>query len=137
LDADDSGAISVQNLKDFLGDDLADAYLEGIIAEAHDNTAPAITYEEFLSLWDADGDEQIKTAKIVVGSRRVTRAKSMMSTVSSCISDEDDDDDVFLYDPNHEQFQEEKSSKKTGCSFFQDHREISIRKVVTTKYGDV
>lgn len=136
LDGDDSGVISVQNLKDFLGDGLADAYLEGIIAEAHDNTAPVITYEEFLGLWDMNADEEIKTAKVVVSSRRVQHMKSMLSTVSSCIS-EDDDDDIFIHDPSHELLQEEKSSKKTGCCYFQDHREMSVRKVVTAKYGDV
>lgn len=138
MDADDSGVISVQNLKDFLGDNLADAYLEGIISEAHDNTAPAITYEEFLGLWDMNADEQIKCAKIVVGSRRVKHMKSALSTVSSFIS-EDDDDDVFLCDPSHEQMQVEISSKKSGSCFFQDHREMSIRKVATgrEKYCDV
>lgn len=135
MDSDDSGVISVQNLKDFLGDGLADAYLESIIAEAHDNTTPVITYEEFLGLWDTNSDEQIKTAKVVVGSRRVQHMKSMLSTVSSCMSE--DEDDVFVHDSSQEHAQDEKSSNKTGCCFFQDHREMSIRKVVTTKYGDV
>jgi hypothetical protein len=122
-------------LKDFLGDGLAEAYLEGIIAEAHDNTTPVITYEEFLGLWDTKSDEQIKTAKVVVGSRRVKHMKSMLSTVSSCKSE--DDDDIFLHDSIHEHAQEEISSNKTGCCYFKDHREMSIRKVATPKYGDV
>lgn len=140
LDGDDSGVISVQNLKDFLGDDLADTYLEGIIAEAHNNTAPVITYDEFLSLWDTNADEQIKTAKVVVGSRRVKHMKSVLSTVSSCIS-EDDDDDIFFHDSTRtgrpEQMQDENSSKNTGSGFFQDHLEMSVRKFVTAKFGDV
>jgi hypothetical protein len=127
-------------LKDFLGDDLADAYLENVIAEAHDHaTTTAITYDEFLGLWDMNADEQIKTAKIVVGSRRVKHAASTLSTVSSGISDDENDTDVFLDDPiQRSHREEEKSSKKTGCCVFEDHRVISVRKVVPTPIsGDV
>ena len=35
--------ITVQNLKDFLGDELSDSYLEGILTEAHTDDSSTST----------------------------------------------------------------------------------------------
>lgn len=45
IDSDDSGIITVKDLKDFLGDDLPDSYLEKVIDEANGAHDHAISYE--------------------------------------------------------------------------------------------
>lgn len=51
IDSDDSGYISVENLRDMLGDDFAVEELEAIIKEADLTNDNRISYAEFLALW--------------------------------------------------------------------------------------
>lgn len=44
LDSDDSGYISKANLKSFLGDDISDAEIDSIMAEADGNKDGKISY---------------------------------------------------------------------------------------------
>lgn len=131
LDSDDSGVITVKNLKDFLGDDLPDAYLENVIDEANGNHEHVMTYEEFLGLWDKDGDEQLITAKVDVGSRRMKHASSCVSTASSVASDELNDSDHFSVDT-----MTSTGELKTGCHYYREHREMSVRNAGVL-HGDV
>jgi hypothetical protein len=132
IDVDDSGVITVANLKDFLGDELSTSYLEGILTEAHTDgrPVPAITYDEFLGLWNfrPEDDIQVTKQEVVSVHRRhdteSTLLSSTLSTVSSTISD-DNDDTV-----------EGVATSKTGCGVFDDERRKSVGRIVPL-YGDV
>ena len=134
IDTDDSGVITVKNLKDFLGDELSDTYLESLLTEAHTDysTVPAMTYDEFLNLWDFNHDGDILATKQSVASthRRHQGIKyslsSTLSTVSSTISDDDD---------GH--IQEANEPSKTGCGVFHNERRKSEEKLAPLLFGDV
>lgn len=136
IDTDDSGVITVQNLKDFLGDELSDTYLESLLTEAHTDysTIPAITYNEFLSLWDIhhDGDI-IATKQSVINEHRRPHGiehtlSSTLSTVSSTISDDDD---------GHPIHETNVLPSKTGCGVFDLERRKSEEKLAPLLFGDV
>ncbi|GAX17299.1 hypothetical protein FisN_10Lh162 [Fistulifera solaris] len=84
LDSDDTGYITVANLRDFLGDEVPTEYLEKIIQEAdllHDHR---ISYEEFLEMWNVDTELQLEHGrKHVAGRRIISREPSFTSSVSS------------------------------------------------------
>jgi hypothetical protein len=137
IDTDDSGVITVKNLKDFLGDELSDSYLEGILTEAHTDDSsqvPAITYDEFLGLWDFNANSDLQATK-----QEVTHAhrrhgiehllSSTLSTVSSTISDDDDTATTATNHPN--------VPLKTGCCVFDNERQKSVEKIAPLLYGDV
>ena len=118
LDSDDSGIITVANLKEFLGEDLPEAYLEKVIDEAnitHDHT---ISYEEFLELWDHGAGEMMETTKQNVGSRRVSRAPSFNSEESS---------DDFSEKSDSVYSMSSSGELQTGSFFFNKNKELSIR----------
>jgi hypothetical protein len=126
LDSDDSGVISVKNLKEFLGEDLPDAYLERVIDEANINASQhphdhTISYDEFLALWDHDADEVMTHAKKNVGSRRVSRATSFQSSDSL--------DDVSTgTDLTSEIISTTSMGQATpGAYYFKKHKELSVR----------
>ena len=52
LDADDTGYISVENLKEMLGEGFATEDIEAIIKEAATDNDGKISYAEFLALWE-------------------------------------------------------------------------------------
>lgn len=58
LDSDDSGFISKENLREFLGDDLPQDEIDEIIAEVDDNNDAKISYPEFLALWEDKNEEK-------------------------------------------------------------------------------
>lgn len=58
LDSDDSGYISLQDLREILGDDVPEEYIGQVIAEADMKRDRMISYDEFLSLWDGDLKER-------------------------------------------------------------------------------
>lgn len=58
LDSDDSGYISKENLRDFLGDDLPQEEIDEIMKEADTNDANKISYPEFLALWEDKNEER-------------------------------------------------------------------------------
>jgi len=58
LDSDDSGFISKENLRDFLGDDLPQEEIDAIIEEADSNKDNKISYPEFLALWEDKNEEK-------------------------------------------------------------------------------
>jgi serine/threonine protein kinase len=58
LDSDDSGYISLEDLREIFGDDAPEEYIEQVIAEADIKRDRMISYDEFLSLWDEDLKER-------------------------------------------------------------------------------
>ena len=77
IDCDDSGYITVENLKDMLGDEVTDDFLNEILDEVKADTIDKhITYEDFLGLWDSDCDEKLQLALAEVQIRRRRNADS-------------------------------------------------------------
>ena len=125
LDSDDSGEITVKNLKEFLGEELPDAYVEKVIDEAKvDANNPhghSITYDEFLALWDHDADELMAHAKQNVGSRRVSRATSFQSLGSL------DEASTATALTSERLSLTSLGKPTTGSYYFQKHKELSVR----------
>ena len=51
LDSDDSGYISFENLREILGEDVAEEYIDQIITEADLEKNNKVSYQEFLAMW--------------------------------------------------------------------------------------
>jgi calcium-dependent protein kinase len=120
LDSDDSGYITVQNLKSFLGDDVQEEYLDAIIDEAdivHDHR---ISYDEFLSLWDEADDVKLRNSLKSVSLRRSGSADSEGSQPST-----NDSDDIMTVSSKISA----TSSEMGGAYFFGKEREKSMRGV--------
>ena len=85
LDNDDSGYITVENLKTFLGEQLPEEYLTKIIDEADLTRDSKISYSEFLALWTEDDDFKKKQTLDNVGNRRrLGSSDGNISRASSC-----------------------------------------------------
>jgi calcium-dependent protein kinase len=118
LDSDSDGFITVENLHDFLGDDIPQEYLDAIIEEAdlaHDHR---ISYDEFLAMfYNDDTDSRKEQVLAQVEERRHHHEEYLrqetMSTISSCGSenghDELDDLPEFSTATHHFKHQKEKS----------------------------
>jgi Ca2+-binding EF-hand superfamily protein len=52
IDCHDSCHMTIQNLRDFLGEDVSDAHLDNVIHEADIEGDHCISCDEFLDLWD-------------------------------------------------------------------------------------
>lgn len=72
LDSDDSGFITVENLREFLGHNISKEYIDSIIDEADGNNDHKIEYEEFLHLWNDKSTSSLKNAMFDVSKRRET-----------------------------------------------------------------
>ena len=97
IDSDDSGYITVGNLRDFLGEDLPEEYLSGIIDEADILKDKRISYEEFLALWDDEGDRRRASSKLLVQSKKKFGSEGRqdsISEVSSTLTDDFVDDHI-------------------------------------------
>lgn len=71
LDSDDSGSISVQDLRAFLGSEVSDEYLDKIIEDDDIQRDRMIDYDEFLQMWNIESDsERLKTLESVARRRR-------------------------------------------------------------------
>ena len=57
LDSDDSGFISFENLREIFGDDVPKEYIDQIIDEADLKEDHKISYDEFLSMWEGELEE--------------------------------------------------------------------------------
>jgi calcium-dependent protein kinase len=73
LDDDDSGYVTVENLRAFLGDDVSKDYIDDIIDEVDIVRDHRISYEEFLSLWDVTDDEVLRKTLKEVETKRTRR----------------------------------------------------------------
>lgn len=119
LDSDDSGIITVKNLKEFLGEDLPDTYLEKVIDEASFSQDHTISYEEFLALWNHDADALLAHTKENVGSRRVSRAPSP--------TDSFDDISVGTELSSDHLSTTSSGQPTTGTYYFKKNKELSVR----------
>lgn len=119
LDCDDSGYITIDNLKDFLGGTISQEYLDAIIDEADITRDHRISYEEFLSMWDQEEDKKLETAIAMVGRRRFDSQNSEISATNSSLSDDMDMSRVSAT----------STELGGGTFFFGKEREKSIRGV--------
>ena len=134
IDCDDSGYITVENLKDILGDEVAEDFIDDIINEIKDGGGDQkhhITYEDFLGLWDSTDDEKLKQALLDVQQRRLQREASSASaslhvTSLSYSSDDGDNNDAAL---SMEQtgYDGDFSETADGHSFFGKEKAKSMR----------
>jgi hypothetical protein len=82
LDSDDSGFISKENLREFLGDDLSQAEIDEIMAEADSNNDDKISYPEFLALWEDKNEEKRDIAMQKLREHRATLSSSSYGSSS-------------------------------------------------------
>lgn len=124
IDCDDTGYITVENLRDFLGDDIPTSYLEQIIDECDLVRDKRISYEEFLEMWNGETDSKLAQAKEKVQAKRLAHFGSRQSSVS---------DDGAVTDSERENrtpsvVSSDGSDLGNGSVFFQKQkREMSIR----------
>merc|ERR1712038_1001422 len=63
LDSDDSGYISVNDLRELLGEDVPKQYIEQVIAEVGDNQQNTrVTYDDFLDMWRQEIEDKSMSA---------------------------------------------------------------------------
>jgi len=113
IDSDDSGFITVANLKEFLGDDIPDKYLEDIINEADLRQDHRIAYDEFLALWNDDGDQALTKAKAEAKARRFNRESSIVSSVSSMEELTTDTDSTHISGTGSFYYEQQKEKDET------------------------
>jgi hypothetical protein len=76
LDSDDSGFISKENLREFLGDDLPQDEIDEIIREVDVNNDNKISYPEFLALWEDKNEEKRDSLMEDLRAHRATLSSS-------------------------------------------------------------
>ena len=82
--------ITKEDIVDFLGD-IPQSYIDNIMDEADLDQDNKISYQEFLGLWDQEGDEKRCKDEEDVKKRRHRRANSNMSELSELSDDEFDE----------------------------------------------
>jgi calcium-dependent protein kinase len=131
IDSDDSGYITVSDLRAFLGQDIPQSYIEKIISEADIVNDHRVSYEEFLELWDKDADEKLKSIKMNIRKRRKLYpniVKLNADNHSAATSSVSSDDDFTLSDT--EQTDEIAETGEPKADFYFSQRKFqSIRKV--------
>ena len=127
IDGDDTGYITVKNLKFMLGQEVSEDYIDEVIDEVDLTRDHRICYDEFLSLWGDDSEEQLRQALTDVKKRRLERESvgdfDSQSTTSSSFSD---DDTEFSIE------EDEYAMARPGVAndvFFDKQREKSVRAV--------
>ena len=116
LDSDDSGYITVNNLRDFLGSEISIEYVDTILDEADPNHDHRITYDEFLGLWTEEDDQRNKAALRSVCHRRSTISDS---DLDSTVSGGSSNGDMAL--------SKDSSDLGGGAYFFSAEKEKSMR----------
>lgn len=91
IDTDDSGYITIRDLRDFLGKDLPQSLLERMIDEADVNDDRKVSYNEFLGLWE--DDTAFQSAREEVNSRRLS--SSMDADLGKELDNMEDGTDFF------------------------------------------
>jgi calcium-dependent protein kinase len=86
LDSDDSGFITIQNLRDLLGDEVPSEYLEGIMQEADVHKDKRISYADFLELWEEDVEDTSLSALRGISKQRTI--KNVIDDLTTSSSDE-------------------------------------------------
>jgi Ca2+-binding EF-hand superfamily protein len=130
LDSDDSGFITVDNLKEFLGEEVSDEYIDSIIDEVDENNDHKIEYTEFLDLWNDNSVANLTTNLVDVYMRRETYESSdnsdtrtTMSRVSSISTDDGMAPEGFS------NYSQSYPGERKGGYFFELEKERSLRGV--------
>ena len=123
LDSDDSGFITVENLRDFIGHNISSEYLDSIIEEADQTKNHKIDYQEFLDLWNEQSTSNLKDAMVDVFKRRETfESEDLNLDLSPSTSfDSSDDGDPLDMSIQH--------LEGKGSYFFAKEKEKSTRGV--------
>lgn len=126
IDADDTGYITVSNLRDLLEDDIPPACLEEIIDEADIKGDHRISYEEFLCMWNGDSDSVLADSKINVQAKRFQhRQSSMNSSFMSSLSGELTDSERVNGSADSPRRKRDPGSGSKA--FIKQKREVSVR----------
>jgi len=96
LDGNDSGFITVDNLRAILGDEVSSDYVEGIIAESGIHEDKRISYDEFLSLWDLDLEVEERKLEVVRGISRRRSVRHIEEEMKYASSDDEPASDSDL-----------------------------------------
>lgn len=129
IDADESGFITVSDLKNFLGEDIPNAYIDRVIDEADIYHDHRVSYDEFLALWNAEADEVMSQSKSdVLLRRKISRTGSTISANSS-IGSSTDEVVVPINDDDPTKHPQEKTEKGNGDFYFSQRKMQSIRKI--------
>jgi Ca2+-binding EF-hand superfamily protein len=88
MDADDSGFISAENLKEMLGDEVPEDEIDAIIKEVDLTKNGKISYSEFLAMWEIQHEEK-RSKEIMVIQNLLHQTDSDRSGASEASSDED------------------------------------------------
>lgn len=121
LDGDDSGCISVDDLKAFLGNEISEEYANAIIDEADLNHDHEIEYKEFLGLWDDTYDARLRNALKDITKRRETFDETSCGGMSRSSS--------FSEDLDGSTMSATSSDLGGGGYFFDMEKEKSMRGV--------
>lgn len=71
IDSNDSGFITVANLKDFLGDEISEEFIENVIDEVDVSNDGRVDYAEFMAMWDGSFDDDLQRTLQSVGNKRM------------------------------------------------------------------
>jgi len=82
LDSDDSGYITLSDLKDFLGEEVPEKYLNDVIDEVDIEGDHRISYREFMAQWSNEDDDRMSEVRSEVASRHLTPTPSFVSSIS-------------------------------------------------------
>jgi Ca2+-binding EF-hand superfamily protein len=126
LDCDDTGYITVDNLRSFLGEDIAQDFIDDIIDEVDGNHDHQISYEEFLDLWDENFDEKLRQALKEVAEKRTTRESILGISPHQGLADFDDYS-VDTMDTSSYSF--DLAEEDPANHFFAKEKEKSLRGV--------
>lgn len=105
LDSDDSGYITIQNLREILGDDVPAELIDEIIDESDVTRDHRISYDEFLALFDEELEEKRFSMLQTIVTRKLTRSHYQPSSVSSLLqpsSSIEEEGTPTKYDPPKE-----------------------------------
>ena len=125
LDSDDSGFITVENLREFLGHNISREYLDSVIDEVDKTKTHKIDYQEFLGLWNEKSTSNLQDAMIDVFRRRETFESSEdldLDMSRSSASFDSSDNDCHLGMPI-------EHPEGKGSYFFAKEKEKSMRGV--------
>lgn len=132
IDCDDSGFITVANLKDLLGEEVSQSFLDDIIDEVDNDGDHSISYDEFLGLWDEKFDGKLRRNLEDVQSRRIRREsmiKVIPFTPEQLFDDDLTEDDVGTTSMDLSEASGDSSAPSSGGFFFAKEKEKSLRGV--------
>ena len=107
----------MENLKEFLGEDVPDSYLDEVIDEADIERDHRISYDEFIALWNEDDDKKYTQKR----KEAFSRHSSKCSTFSSF------DEDTTRSQRSNDSTDLSSADDVTGTAVFKERKHLSIR----------